>query len=78
MAVAEATGRGSVVLGRTVPTVPGNRYLRSLAREFCRIIRQRDAAAWLRWRDAAPASPLANFAKHLCRDEEAVLAALQQ
>jgi transposase len=50
----------------------------SLAREFCRIIRQRDGAAWLRWRDAAPASPLANFAKHLCRDKEAVLAALQQ
>ena len=50
----------------------------SLAREFCRIIRQRDAAAWLCWRDAAPASPLANFAKHLCRDEEAVLAAIQQ
>ena len=50
----------------------------SLAREFCRIIRQRDAAAWLRWRDAAPRSPLANFAKYLCRDEEAVLAALQQ
>ena len=49
----------------------------SLAREFCRIIRQRDGAAWLRWRDAAPTSPLANFAKHLCRDEEAVLAALQ-
>jgi transposase len=50
----------------------------SLAREFCRIIRQRDVAAWLRWRDAAPASPLANFTKHLCRDEKAVLAALQQ
>jgi len=50
----------------------------SLAREFCRIIRQRDASVWLRWRDAAIARPLANFAKHLCRDEEAVLAALQQ
>jgi len=50
----------------------------SLAREFCRIIRQRDAAAWLRWRDAATTSLLANFTKHLCRDEEAVLAALQQ
>jgi transposase len=49
----------------------------SMAREFCRIIRQRDASAWLRWRDAAIASPLANFAKHLSRDEEAVLAALQ-
>ena len=50
----------------------------SLAREFCRIIRQRDASAWLRWRDEAIASPLASFAKHLCHDEEAVLAALQQ
>jgi len=50
----------------------------SLAREFCRIIQQRDAAAWLRWRDDAAASPLANFAKHLRRDEEAILAALQQ
>ena len=30
------------------------------------------------WQDAAPASPLANFAKYLCRDEEAVLAALQR
>jgi hypothetical protein len=50
----------------------------SLAREFCRIIRQRDAAAWVRWRDIATRSPLANFARHLCRDEQAVLAALQQ
>jgi transposase len=50
----------------------------SLALEFCRIVRQRDTAAWFRWRDAAPASSLANFAKHLCRDEAAVLAALHQ
>ena len=48
----------------------------SLVREFWRIIRQRDAAAWPSWRDAAPASPLANFAKHLCKDEPAFLAAL--
>ena len=41
----------------------------SLALEFCRIVRQRDTAAWSVVRDAAPASPLANFAKHLCRDE---------
>ena len=57
---------------------PGIATCASLAREFCRIIRQRDAAAWPGWRDAAPASSLANFAKHLCRNEEAVLAALQQ
>jgi transposase len=49
----------------------------SLAREFCRILRQRDAAAWVSWREAATASPLARFATHLCRDEAAVLAALQ-
>jgi transposase len=49
----------------------------SLAREFCRILRQRDSAAWKSWREAAIASPLARFARHLCRDEAAVLAALQ-
>ena len=49
----------------------------SLAREFCRIIRQRDVSAWSSWRDAAIASPLVNFAKHLRPDEAAILAALQ-
>jgi transposase len=50
----------------------------SLAREVCRLIRQRDVSAWLSWRDAAIASPLVNFAKHLRRDQAAILAALQQ
>lgn len=50
----------------------------SMAREFCRIIRQRDVAAWAHWRAAASSGPLSNFARHLCRDEAAVLAALQQ
>jgi len=50
----------------------------SMAREFCRIIRQRDVSAWPYWRDAASSGPLSNFARHLCRDEAAVLAALQQ
>lgn len=50
----------------------------SLAREFCRMIRQRDAAAWPKWREDAKTSLLANFAKHLCRDEAALLAAMQQ
>jgi transposase len=49
----------------------------SLAREFRRIVRQRDIAAWPQWRKAASSGPLSNFAKHLCRDEAAVLAALQ-
>jgi transposase len=50
----------------------------SQAREFGRIIRQRDAAAWPKWRASASSGPLSNFVKHLCRDEAAVLAAIQQ
>jgi len=49
-----------------------------LACEFGRIIRKRDVQAWLKWREEAKNSLLANFAKHLCRDETAFLAALQQ
>lgn len=37
-----------------------------------------DAAAWSNWKDSAKSSLLASFAKHLCRDEAALLAALQQ
>ncbi len=47
------------------------------AREFCRIIRQRDAAAGPTWRDAASSGLLSGLAKHLCRDEAAFLAALR-
>jgi len=50
----------------------------TLAREFGRIIRKRDVNAWPQWCRNAENSLLANFAKHLCRDEAAVLAALQQ
>jgi transposase len=49
-----------------------------LAREFARMIRQRDPAAWPDWKDSAKSSLLASFAKHLCHDEAALLAALQQ
>ena len=49
----------------------------ALAREFFRIIRKRDAAAWPAWRNATAATPFVNFTKHLCRDEAAFLAALQ-
>lgn len=49
-----------------------------LARQFVRMIRQRDATAWPNWKDSAKSSLLANFAKHLCHDEAALLAALQQ
>ena len=49
----------------------------SIAREFFRIIRQRDLAAWPQWRQSALTSSLASFARHLCRDEAAVRAALE-
>jgi transposase len=49
----------------------------SMAREFFRLVRQRDLPAWTKWREDARNSPLASFAKHLCRDEAAVQAALQ-
>jgi transposase len=49
----------------------------SVAREFVRIVRQRDAVAWKNWKEGAKTSLLASFAKHLCMDEAAVLAALQ-
>ncbi len=48
----------------------------SSAREFCHMIHRRDAAAWPVWRQPAISGPLAGFAKHLCRDETAFLAAL--
>lgn len=50
----------------------------SAAREFCRMVRERDAAAWPLWRQATISGPLAGFVKHLCRDEAALLAALEQ
>jgi len=49
----------------------------SMAREFVRIVRQRDAVAWKKWKEDAKTSMLASFAKHLCQDETAVIAALQ-
>lgn len=49
-----------------------------LAREFCRMIRERDVAAWPRWREEATTTVFANFAKRLGQDEAALLAALEQ
>ena len=48
-----------------------------VAREFFRMVRTRDLSAWPKWRDSASQSLLASFAKHLCRDEAAVRAALE-
>jgi len=35
------------------------------------------SSAWTKWKEDARHSPLASFAKHLCRDEAAVQAALK-
>jgi len=47
------------------------------AREFVRIIRNRDVTAWHNWTLTVKTTSLANFAAHLVRDQDAVLAALR-
>jgi len=47
-----------------------------LAQQFHRMMRERDATAWLSWRKTAHKSPLHHFAAQLQRDEAAVRAAL--
>lgn len=47
-----------------------------LAKEFFRLIRQRDLAALTPWFEAAKTTALAGFASHLARDRDAVEAAL--
>jgi transposase len=47
-----------------------------LAQQFYRMMRERDASAWLPWRKAARKSSLHHFAAHLQHDEAAVRAAL--
>jgi transposase len=49
----------------------------TVAREFFRVVRKRDLAAWEPWLQSALESPLVSFAKHLSRDAAAVKAALE-
>ena len=65
-------------LGELFRRSPEIATLAATAREFFRMIRERDIAAWPEWQQAAAAGPLAGFAKHLCRDQTAFLAALEQ
>jgi transposase len=51
--------------------------LAHIAREFFRIIRTRDLAAWPLWLVSAKGTALAGFASRLLRDQDAVRAALQ-
>lgn len=57
--------------------VPGLAANAQAAREFFRIVRQRDLAAWARWLEQARHTALVGFAAYLRRDEAAVLAALR-
>lgn len=49
----------------------------AVAREFFRMVRQRDAQAWTAWLQLARTTALARFANHLLQDEAAMIAALQ-
>lgn len=46
------------------------------AREFMRMVRERDSSAWPRWLEFAKTTLLSRFATHLVRDQDAVFAAL--
>jgi len=48
-----------------------------LAKQFYRMMRERDPSAWLPWRKAARQSPLHRFVMQLQHDEAAVQAALR-
>jgi transposase len=49
----------------------------AVAREFLRMIRNKDTEAWESWLQSAQPTPLGSFAQHLRKDEAAVLAALR-
>ena len=49
----------------------------AVAREFFRMVRNKDAGAWQSWLQMAQATPLGPFAQHLVKDEAAVIAALR-
>lgn len=48
-----------------------------VARSLFNLLRTRNAHAWSDWSESAEHSPLAAFARHLCRDKDAVPAALR-
>ena len=68
--------RTHLYLDQLIQESPGIARCADLAREFFRMIRDRDTTAWPDWRDATARSPFASFTKRLCRDEAAFLSAL--
>jgi transposase len=55
---------------------PEVRHAAEAAREFTRLVRERDEEAWPKWQKAAAQTLLAPFVRHLDRDRAAVQAAL--
>lgn len=70
----ESCGAYLEELYRRCPEIAG---AANVAQEFFRIVQQRDLPAWASWCESARHTPLASFARHLCRDEAAVQAALK-
>jgi transposase len=62
-------------LNRLCPQIEASAVL---VRAFTRMVRERDAQAWLAWLESAERTLLCSFARQLRRDQAAVLAALQQ
>ena len=77
MVAAEATRTDACLLGGTVHAFARDCLVWSWAREFMRMIRERDFAAWPGWLEAAKSILPARFADHLARDQNAILAALR-
>jgi transposase len=74
--ILKPSGQVHLYLDQLIQKSPEIARCADLAREFFRMIRDRDTAAWPGWRDATARSPFASFTKHLCRDEAAFLSAL--
>ena len=77
MAAPERACRHRLLLADLYRQMPELAANAQAAREFFRIVRKRDIAAWPRWLEQARYTALAGFALSVQRDEAAVMAALR-
>jgi transposase len=75
--VLKATPSAQTYLDEVYRISPEVSLLAQLAREFFRMVRNRDLEAWLPWLASTKNTALAGFASRLVRDQDAVLAALR-
>ena len=73
----KATPSAQTYLDAVYRISPEVSLLARLAREFFRMVRNRDIEAWLPWLASTKNTALAGFASRLARDQDAVLAALR-